>query len=83
MPLATIEMNGNRIVQVHGYRNEREPCTDNPKMIPARQLYADVLDIWLRWLKKGSPRDKDGNPKVPKQKEVKTAWVKTLRPENV
>ena len=70
--LATIQMNGNRIVQVHGYRNEREPCTDNPKMIPARELYADVLDVWLRWLKKGSPRDKDGNPMVPKQKEVKT-----------
>ena len=72
-PLATIEMNGNRIVQVHGYRNECEPCTDNPKMIPARKLYTGVLDIWLQWLKKGSPRDKDGNPKIPKQKEVKTA----------
>lgn len=72
-PLVTIEMNGNRIVQVHGYRNEREPCTDNPKMIPARELYTDVLEVWLRWLKKGSPRDKDGNPKIPKQKEVKTA----------
>lgn len=72
-PLATIEMNGNRIVQVHGYRNECEPCTDNPKRIPARQLYAGVLDVWLRWLKKGSRRDKDGNPKIPKQKEVKTA----------
>ena len=72
-PLATIAMNGNRIVQVHGYRNECEPCTDNPQKIPARELYADVLDVWLRWLKKGSPRDKDGNPKIPKQKEVKTA----------
>ena len=71
----TADMSRVRIdrLRVIAYRNEREPCTDNPKMIPARELYADVLEVWLKWLGKGSPRDKDGNPKIPKQKEVKTA----------
>ena len=70
-PLATIEMNGNRIVQVHGYRNELEGCADNPDRESARKLYAGVLDPWLKWLKAGSKREKDGRPKLPKKTNKK------------
>ena len=70
-PLAPIEMNGNRIVQVHGYRNELEACADNPDRESARKLYAGVLDSWLKWLKAGSKRNEDGSPKLPKKTNKK------------
>ena len=72
-PLATIEMNGNRIMQVHGYRNEIDPCAENPEMVSARELYKNVLDPWLKWLEGGSKRDKDGRPKLPKKKNRRNA----------
>ena len=72
-PLATIEMAGNNILQVHGYRNELESCADNPDRESARQLYAAVLDPWLKWLKGGSKRDKDGRPKLSKKKNRRNA----------
>ena len=72
-PLATIEMNGNRIVQVHGYRNEIEPCAENPERVSARELYKNVLDPWLKWLKGGSKREKDGRLKLPKNKRRNAA----------
>lgn len=71
--LATIEMNGNTIVQVHGYRNELEGCADNPERMPARQLYAGILDQWMDWLKAGSKREKDGRPKLPKKRARRSA----------
>lgn len=71
--LATIEMNGNRIMQVHGYRNEIDPCAENPERIPARQLYAGILDQWMDWLKAGSKREKDGRPKLPKKRARRSA----------
>ena len=73
VPLATIEMNGNRIVQVHGYRNEMEACADNPDRESARRLYAGVLDPWLKWLGAGSKRDEDGRPKLPKKRARRNA----------
>nr|DAW34365.1 MAG TPA: PcfJ like protein [Caudoviricetes sp.] len=72
-PLATIEVAGNNILQVHGYRNELEGCADNPGKESARTLYAAVLDPWLKWLKGGSKRDKDGRPKLPKKKNRRNA----------
>lgn len=72
-PLATIEVAGNNILQVHGYRNELEGCADNPDRESARQLYAAVLDPWLKWLKGGSKRDKDGRPKLSKKKNRRNA----------
>ena len=72
-PLATIEVAGNNILQVHGYRNELEGCADNPDKESARTLYAAVLDPWLKWLKGGSKRDKDGRPKLPKKKNRRNA----------
>ena len=66
VPLATIEINGSTILQVHGYRNELEPCGENPQRVPARTLYKDILDPWLRWVKNGSKREKNGKPKQKK-----------------
>ena len=60
--LYTIEMDGNRLCQIHGFRNERGGAPD------PRKTMAWMLDPWLAWLKKGSPRNKDGSPKLPKKK---------------
>lgn len=62
VPMVTIEMNGNRIVQAHGYRNEWKPCKDNPDKTPIRELYKDVFGEWEKWLIAGSKRNKAGEP---------------------
>lgn len=66
-PLVTIEMNGTRMVQIHGYLND---C--KKKMKPQEQ-YAEILDQWLEWVKAGSKRDKNGEPKMPRKKKEVTA----------
>lgn len=71
-PLVTIEIKGSRLVQVHGYRNEREACVENPKQMDPRKLYAEILTPWLAWVEAGSKRKKTGEPILPK-KERKTA----------
>ena len=68
VPLVTIEMDGNTIRQVYGYRNDCASCQENPKGIPARKLYGAFLDEWLEWLNAGSKRYKDGRPKLPRKK---------------
>lgn len=55
-PLVTIEINGSQMVQIHGYKNDL-----HAKRRP-REAYAEILDPWLRWIEKGSKRDKDGAP---------------------
>lgn len=67
--LYTIEMMGERLVQIHGYKNERDGAA-NP-----RTKMAWMLDPWLDWIERGSPRKKDGSPKLRKTKikEAKTA----------
>lgn len=72
-PLCTIEMNGSRIVQIHGWDNERTPCRDNPEQTPCRTLYSTILTPWLKWLDGGSKRDKRGLPRKIKKQEAKTA----------
>lgn len=73
-PLVTIEMNGNRIIQIHGWDDERTSCKDNPKRESYKVLYQDFLTVWTAWLEAGSRRDKDGQPKMPRKfKEVKSA----------
>ena len=73
-PMVTIEMTGNRIIQIHGWDDERTPCKDNPKRKNPRVLYQDFLTVWTQWLEAGSRRDKDGKPKLPRKfKEVKSA----------
>ena len=64
VPLATIEMRGNKIVQIHGFDDERTACPENPNKTPCRQLYDYFLEPWLQWLAEGSKRDKEGNPVV-------------------
>ncbi len=59
--LYTIEMAGNRLVQIHGYRNEG--FYSGKRIAPdPRKTMAWLLDPWLEWLEKGSPRNKAGKP---------------------
>lgn len=66
-PFMTIEMNGKCMRQIHGYKNENQPSPENPKMINPQKLCASILNPWLEWVKAGSPRDKNGQPKLPKK----------------
>ena len=72
-PLVTIEMDGKKMVQAHGYRNEWEVCPENPKKRPPRERYAKIFDPWLAWVEAGSKRDKDGKPVIAKKKEGNVA----------
>ena len=65
-PVYTIEMNGNRLIQIHGYRN------DVGKAQP-RDTMAWILEPWLNWIEKGSKRNEDGSPKLPGKRRTKTA----------
>lgn len=65
-PYVTIEMDGNRIVQVHGYRNDLG--SQSPKA-----THKEFFDTWLAWLKAGSRRDKDGKPILPKKRKTEAA----------
>lgn len=68
VPLCTIEMRGNTIVQIHGYQN------DAGQRVTPREKYREILEPWLAWVAAGSKRTKDGRPKLPKKlKEVKVA----------
>ena len=60
----TIEMNGNQIVQIHGYQN------DAGQAVKPMVRYADILDPWLAWLAVGSKRNEDGTPKVSRKKKA-------------
>lgn len=61
--LYTIEMNGNRLVQIHGYKNDRD------SKVRPRDEMAWLLDPWLKWLEAGSPRDEEGRAKIKFTKE--------------
>lgn len=69
--LVTIEMRGNQLQQIHGYKNEREACVDNPDQLPPSEIYKDFLEAWQAWLAAGSKRNKDGSPKLPRIKNKK------------
>lgn len=60
-PYVTIEMRGNQIEQIHGYQNDLHG--ESPG-----KTHREFINAWLDWLKKGSKRDKQGNPKLPKKK---------------
>jgi hypothetical protein len=68
-PFLTVEMDGESIQQIHGYRNEIE----NGKRIAPdpRKAYKDFLDPWLAWIHAGSKRDENGAPVLPKPKKKK------------
>ena len=61
-PLCTIEMNGMRIVQIHGYKNDLESGA-----VPPEERFADFLSVWLPWVEAHSPRDAQGRPILPEQ----------------
>ena len=65
-PLATIEMNGDRLVQIRGPENDRGRT-------PARETYRVFWDKWLAWVADGSRRDDQGRPRLPGRKEERTA----------
>jgi len=67
-PWLTIEMNGNKLVQIHGFKNEGLHTTKGRFAPDPREVYREFLDTWLDWLEKGSRRDKEGNPKLPRKK---------------
>lgn len=69
-PWLTIEMNGNKLVQIHGYKNEGVHTTKGRFAPDPREVYREFLDAWLDWMEKGSRRDKKGNPKLPRKKGV-------------
>jgi hypothetical protein len=66
-PLVTIEMTGDKIIQIHGYKNDIDATVE------PRQKYAEILDPWLAWLGKGSRRDEDGAPILPRGIEERLA----------
>ncbi len=58
VPLYTIEMRDGKMQQVQGYNNKIE----NKPQGEAKE----VLDTFLKWVESGSPRRKDGRPKLRK-----------------
>lgn len=69
----TIEMNGNTLVQIHGYRNEGLHTAHGRFAPDPKEVYKDWLERWIKWLKAGSKRRKDGTPILPKPKKKKQA----------
>jgi len=69
----TIEMNGNKLAQIHGFKNEGEHTAKGRFAPDPREVYREFLDTWLDWLQKGSKRDQDGRPKLPGRKKRETA----------
>lgn len=73
-PLVTIEMdtNGKTIRQIHGYGNEgiakHGKYPEKPEIV-----YAEFLDVWLKWLAADSPRTSTGKPILSMKQEVKSA----------
>lgn len=65
--LCTIEMNGTRLVQIHGFRNELDGG------VAPQERYRDFLDLWLPWVETGSPRDQQGRPMLPERARWNTA----------
>jgi len=67
-PWLTIEMNGNSLIQIHGFKNEGVHTAKGRFAPDPQEVYKEFLDTWLDWLEKGSKRDKDGRPKLPRKK---------------
>lgn len=61
VPFVTVEMDGNQLVQAHGYKNDAFSR-------PPREVYAEFFNTWLAWLKRGSPRNKTGAPRLRRKK---------------
>ncbi len=64
-PYVTIEMNGNRLIQAHGFRNECDGA-EAPK-----EKHKNFFEKWLTWIEAGSKRDETGKPIIQKKKRKK------------
>lgn len=67
-PWLTIEMSGNSLVQIHGFKNEGLHTAKGRFAPDPLEVYREFLNTWLDWLKQGSRRDKEGNPKLAEKK---------------
>ena len=56
-PYMTIEIAGAKIKQIHGYRNDLWHDQVDPE-----EAHKGFLEEWTEWLRKGSPRRKNGKP---------------------
>ena len=74
-PVYTIQMNGNSLVQIHGFKNEGVYSGKGRIAPDPRNTMRWILDPWLKWVQKGSPRTKNGAPrlKVKMNQEVQSA----------
>ena len=68
-PWLTIEMAGDRLVQIHGYRNEGLYTARGRFAPDPREEHKEFLDKWLDWIQRGSPRTKDGTPTMKDRKD--------------
>ncbi len=72
VPYVTIEISVEnncknlRIVQIHGYQNERDGRASPEKK------HAAFLGKWMAWVHAGSPRDEEGQPSVIPQPDGET-----------
>ena len=69
VPLYTIEMRDGKLQQVQGYNNKIE----NKPQGEAKE----VLDTFLKWVESGSPRRKDGRPKLNAKCKMQNAELRT------
>ena len=74
VPFLTVEMNGDKLVQIHGWKNEGLYTTQGRFAPDPQEVYKNFLDPWLEWLANGSRRNKKGEPVRPRVKvEVQIA----------
>lgn len=74
VPFLTVEMNGDKLVQIHGWKNEGLYTTQGRFAPDPRDVYKNFLDPWLEWVANGSRRNKKGEPIRPRVKvEVQIA----------
>ena len=57
----TIEAEGARIVQIHGFRNDMGWGQASPM-----DIHGAFLEEWKEWLRQGSPRNRSGKPIRPR-----------------
>lgn len=67
-PFLTVEMNGDKLVQIHGYKNEGLYTTKGRFAPDPQEVYKSFLDPWLNWIANGSRRNKRGEPMRSQQK---------------
>lgn len=71
VPFLTVEMNGDKLVQIHGWKNEGLYTTQGRFAPDPQETYKAFLDPWLAWVERGSPRNKKGEPVQPRPQRVK------------